>query len=204
GREGGGAERRRRLQAFPRARKTNIDTTNMADAERWLSLLVGGGLAAYGLSRGTLTGLGLAVLGGGLLYRGATGRSLLYEALGVRTSGRHSPQAVIPAGQGVKGENTVTILKPREGLFNYWRNLPDLPRFMPHLEAVTVTGPNLFHWVAKGPVGARVEWDAEIYTERRPELIAWRSLEGSTVDTAGSVHFTPAPGDRGTEVRVVL
>src|SRR5262249_56430626 len=124
GREGGGAERRRRLQAFPRARKTNIDTTNMADAERWLSLLVGGGLAAYGLSRGTLTGLGLAVLGGGLLYRGATGRSLLYEALGVRTSGRHSPQAGIPAGQGVKVEHTLTLPKPPAALVDYWRNPP--------------------------------------------------------------------------------
>ncbi|HEY8503027.1 MAG TPA: cyclase, partial [Gemmataceae bacterium] len=29
-------------------------------------------------------------------------------------------------------------------------------------------------------------------------------LEGSDVDTAGSVHFRKAPGDRGTEVRVVM
>jgi uncharacterized membrane protein len=48
-----------------------------------------------------------------------------------------------------------------------------------------------------------VEWDAEIHNEIPNELIAWRSLAGSEVDNAGSVHFMPtANGD--TEVRVVL
>ena len=59
------------------------------------------------------------------------------------------------------------------------------------------------HWVAKGPAGARVEWNAQIHNEIENELIAWRSLPGSEVDHAGSVHFTPATSD-GTEVRVVL
>jgi uncharacterized membrane protein len=58
--------------------------------------------------------------------------------------------------------------------------------------------------VAKAPAGSRVEWDAEIYNEKENELIAWRSLEGADVNSAGSVHFTAAPGGRGTEVRVVL
>src|SRR5205085_7027914 len=49
-----------------------------------------------------------------------------------------------------------------------------------------------------------IEWDAEILVDNEPEVISWRSLEGSDVDTAGSVHFNPAPGGRGTEVRVVL
>src|SRR2546430_110214 len=55
-----------------------------------------------------------------------------------------------------------------------------------------------------GRAGMSVSWDAEIINEEPNRLIAWRSLEGSQVSTAGSVHFTPAPGDRGTEVRVVL
>jgi uncharacterized membrane protein len=75
---------------------------------------------------------------------------------------------------------------------------------MNHLESVRVCDEKRSHWVAKGPLGVRVEWDAEIITERPNELIGWRSLPGSEVDTAGSVHFTPAPGGRGTEVRVVL
>src|SRR5262249_24401393 len=82
--------------------------------------------------------------------------------------------------------------------------LTNLPRVWGHLESVQPTGPGRSHWVARGPLGTRVEWDAEIITERDNELIGWRSLARSEMDTAGSVHFTPAPGDRGTEVKVVL
>ena len=74
---------------------------------------------------------------------------------------------------------------------------------MRHLESVTEEG-NRSHWVAKAPLGTSVSWDAEIITERANELIGWRSLPGSTVDTAGSVHFQSAAGGRGTEVRVEL
>jgi uncharacterized membrane protein len=65
-------------------------------------------------------------------------------------------------------------------------------------------GGNRSHWVAKAPAGTSVEWDAEVYNEKEGELIAWRSLEGSQVNSAGSVHFNAAPGGGGTEVRVVL
>src|SRR5262249_14591177 len=60
------------------------------------------------------------------------------------------------------------------------------------------------HWVAKGPLGIPVEWDAEIYTERAGEMISWRSLPGSVVDTAGSVHFQTLAAGRGCQVRVEL
>jgi len=48
----------------------------------------------------------------------------------------------------------------------------------------------------------QVSWDAEIINERPNELIAWRSLPGSMVETAGSVHFTRS--GRSTEVQVSL
>src|SRR5207248_82918 len=109
----------------------------------------------------------------------------------------------VPAGSGCKVEKTITINKPASELYGYWRNLENLPRFMRHLESVTADG-NRSHWVAKAPLGTSVSWDAEIITERPNELIGWRSLPGSTVDTAGSVHFGQAPGGRGTEVHVTL
>jgi uncharacterized membrane protein len=49
-----------------------------------------------------------------------------------------------------------------------------------------------------------VEWEAEILQDREQEWIAWRSIEGSGVQNSGSVRFTPAPGGRGTEIRVQL
>jgi uncharacterized membrane protein len=75
---------------------------------------------------------------------------------------------------------------------------------MDHLEAVTVIDDLRSHWVAKGPAGTRVEWDAIIHNEVDDEMIAWRSLPGSEVNNAGSVHFTPTPDGTGTDVRVVL
>jgi uncharacterized membrane protein len=74
---------------------------------------------------------------------------------------------------------------------------------MQHLEGVRAEG-SRSHWVACGPLGHRVEWDAEIITDSVNELIGWRSLPGSEVDTAGSVHFRELPEGRGTEVRVSL
>jgi uncharacterized membrane protein len=89
-------------------------------------------------------------------------------------------------------------------VYRFWRNFENLPRFMDHLEAVTVIDENRSHWVAKGPAGTRVEWDAVIHNEIDDELIAWRSLPGSEINNAGSVHFTPSTDGTATEVRVVL
>jgi uncharacterized membrane protein len=105
-------------------------------------------------------------------------------------------------GEGIKVDRSITVNRPREEVYRFWRQLENLPRFMDHLESVTVLDEDLSHWVAKGPAGTRVEWDASIHNEIENELIAWRSLSGSDIDNAGSVHFIPA-GD-GTEVRVVL
>jgi uncharacterized membrane protein len=75
---------------------------------------------------------------------------------------------------------------------------------MSHLKSVEVLDGRRSHWVARSPVGTKLEWDAEIINEKDSELIAWRSLEGASVDNAGSVRFIPAPAGRGTIVRVTI
>src|SRR5688572_7741144 len=117
---------------------------------------------------------------------------------------RFKKPMTIPTGRGFKVERSITILKPAAVLFSFWRNLENLPRFMPHLESVTAIDDKKSMWVVKGPAGSTFEWEAEIIGEHENEMIAWRSLEGSDINTAGSVWFRPAPGARGTEVRVVL
>lgn len=98
---------------------------------------------------------------------------------------------------------SITINRPRQEVYEFWRDIGHLPSFMIHLEAVTTSGDRRSHWVAKAP-GGRVEWDAEITEDRAGEIISWRSLEGSEVPNGGSVRFTDAPADRGTEVHVDL
>lgn len=99
---------------------------------------------------------------------------------------------------------SLVINRSPEELYRYWREVSNLPRFMQHLERVEVTGERRSHWVAKGPAGSTVEWDAEITDERPNEFIAWRSIEGAEVDHAGSVRFEQAPGNRGTIVTVEM
>lgn len=99
---------------------------------------------------------------------------------------------------------SVTINKSPEELYKFWRNFENLPQFMNHLESVQVLDDGRSHWVAKGPAGTTIEWDAEITEDIPNELIAWRSLEGADVENSGSVRFERAPVDRGTIVRVEI
>jgi uncharacterized membrane protein len=166
--------------------------------------VAGGAMAIYGLSRRSLGGIALALAGGSFLYRGVTGYCGAYDALGINTAQSRGPQDSVKARHGVRVEESVAILRPRDELYRYWRDFSNLPRIMRHLKSVETRGNGQSHWVAGGPMGSSIEWDAEVINERENELIAWRSVEGSTVDTAGSVHFLASPGDRGTEIRVVL
>jgi uncharacterized membrane protein len=101
-------------------------------------------------------------------------------------------------------KKAITVNRSPEEVYRFWHDFQNLPRFMDHLESVQVTGDRRSHWKAKAPAGMSIEWDAETVEDRPNERIAWRSVEGSEVDNAGSVRFVPAPGGRGTEVHVEL
>jgi uncharacterized membrane protein len=163
-----------------------VNQNDSGGATKWAAILGGGALAALGLSRGSRAGLGLAALGGSLAYFGSGA-----------WKGRLGP------GKGIRIERSVTILRPREELYRFWRDLENLPLVMSHLKSVHCLDPVRSHWIVEGPLGD-VEWDAEIHTEEENEFISWRALPGSPIDTAGTVHFIDAPGNRGTEVTVVL
>jgi uncharacterized membrane protein len=108
-------------------------------------------------------------------------------------------------GGGIRVEEQVVIGRPVGEVYRFWRHLPNLPRFMQHLQSVTTIGDGRrSHWIARAPLGTTVEWDAEIVNEVENRLIGWRSLDGSDVVSAGSVTFTPAADNGGTEVRVKL
>ncbi|MHB8597968.1 MAG: SRPBCC family protein [Ktedonobacteraceae bacterium] len=178
---------------------------NVGTLERWISGIGGGALAAYGLWRRDWPGAGLAVLGGNLVFQGTSGHSFVYQALGVNTAGAASNGVTsVSHNEGVKVVHVVTIDKAPEELYRFWRNFENLPRFMEHLQSVTVKDSIHSHWVANAPAGMSAEWNAEIINDRPNQLIAWRSVGDSQIGNAGSVHFTPAPGNRGTEVKVVL
>ena len=176
---------------------------NLSQPERLASIIGGGVLMAFGLQKGSWGGAAIATAGGVLAYRGAAGHCPVYQTLGVTTAkagqGRNRS---LPYELGIRVDDSVFVEKPRDEVYRFWRNLENLPRFMKHLESVHEIDNKRSHWVAKGPAGHSVEWTSEIINEVENELIGWRSLTGSEVDNAGSVHFKPAQA--GTIVQVAL
>jgi uncharacterized membrane protein len=104
--------------------------------------------------------------------------------------------------QGIHAQGTCVVNRPPDEVYTFWRNFQNLPRFMRHLESVEDLGDGRSHWVAKGPGGMSVEWDATIIADVPGEVITWRSLENADVDNAGAVRFERAPGGRGTIIKV--
>jgi uncharacterized membrane protein len=101
-------------------------------------------------------------------------------------------------------KRAVTVNRPREVLYAFWRDFANLATLMPHILEIRPAGERRWHWTVRGPGGAAVEWDAELVEERENELLAWRSVDDADIASEGSVRFVPAPGDRGTEIHVAM
>src|SRR6476661_3344988 len=96
----------------------NVDTT-----ERYASMAIGALMLMSGirsLLRHPVGGLTKTMAGGLLLYRGASGHCPVYESLG-KTSPKTEP---------VDLRTTVTVNRPKEEVYRFWRQLENLPKFM--------------------------------------------------------------------------
>lgn len=110
-----------------------------------------------------------------------------------------------PPGDFALVGRSVTIRKPRAELFEYWRDFSNLTKFMENVEAIEdVDGGGSLVWKIKAPAGRSVDVKTVISGEKQNEHIAWRSVDGSDIETHGEVRFEDAPGDRGTRVRLIL
>ena len=160
---------------------------------------VAGGLALmYAGGRQRAMGGVSRAAGVGLLMRGVSGYCPVTAATSSRRLRDDDTKRALGGPRGVHVRDTVVVQRPRDEVYRFWRQLSNLPRFMRHLERVDVIGDKRSHWVASGPLGRQVEWDAEIINEVDGELLGWRSLPGSEVATAGSVHFED--GGSGTTI----
>lgn len=123
---------------------------------------------------------------------------------------RHVPPDDAPGFTGRRGfgaydvvGRSVTINRPREELYAFWRDFQNLASFMENIVSVKPTGDKgRAVWTIRAPAGRTVEVETEVVREQPGELIAWRSVPGSQIDTEGRVTFKDAPGERGTRVSV--
>jgi uncharacterized membrane protein len=110
----------------------------------------------------------------------------------------------VAGDEGTVVGRTVTINRPRQEVYAFWRDFANLARVMENVERIDTLDGMRSHWVVKGPAGKIVEWDSVVTEDQPGRLIAWRSTEEADVDNRGQVEFFDAAPGRGTMVRATI
>lgn len=211
--------------AVSRSESSYMAGISVNNIEQIAAAAGGGALLFYYLRKVSLADALLVGAAGALIYRGVTNRpfnikaaigterlteeiqSLTERAKGWAQGWADEFKGKIERFRGQSGpiqvEKSIVIAKSPEELYAFWRNFENLPNIMSHLESVTGTRGKRSHWVAKGPSGVPIEWDAEIMEDKKNEMISWRALADADVPNEGTVYFEKA-GDGQTELRVSM
>ena len=99
-------------------------------------------------------------------------------------------------------EGSIEVEAPVQEVYEYWRDLENLPQFMTNVEEVRSTGPDTTHWRVKGPLGASLEFDARTTQDEPNEALGWNTQNGQ-VETSGQVRFRDVTPNR-TRVEVQM
>ncbi|MBB4642088.1 SRPBCC family protein [Rhizorhapis suberifaciens] len=160
-------------------------------------------------SSGYAKAISLLALGMGTLALGATAA----RAYNRRRQNAPHDDAPATARRGIGRHfgaqrtvgKTVTVNRPRQELYSFWRNFENLPQFMENIQSVKPSGKDgQSIWTILAPAGGMVEIETEVTDDRENEYIAWRSIPGSEIRTQGHVAFRDAPGRRGTLVQAIV
>lgn len=175
-------------------------------AERAAFVALGGTLLAVGLKRRSLGGTAAALVGGWLCYRGLGGRGHRYREVDANTEGRDDVTDPETSDDAITVERSITIGASADELYQSWRDPEQLSRVVGHFAEVTHPSEDPDHqrWTVRGPLGLSLGWDAQVVEDRPGELLRWEARNGAALSDEGSVHFHPAPGERGTEVTLRL
>jgi uncharacterized membrane protein len=103
--------------------------------------------------------------------------------------------------RGLTIKRSITVNRPIEEVYAFWRNFENLPQFMKHVSSVQNTGEGQSRWSAGTGDGETLTWDVQVVEERENQLLSWRTMGVSDLTGHGRVEFRTAPGGRGTEVR---
>lgn len=176
---------------------SSTSVINVSRTERIISAVAGSILTSLGAKAGSWLG-SLTALGGlALLYRAATGYCPVNKQL--KRKEYKEKSALIIASR------SMTIQKSPEEVYQFWRNLENLPKFMKHVKEVRQTSDKYSHWTVVFPrFRQELSWEAEIVDDEPGHRISYRSLPGAAVDNSGEIYLKEAPGERGTEVKVTL
>jgi len=182
---------------LPQPPASGTSVVNVSDAERIISAVLGGFMIGFGLRKGSWKGVlsGLGALG--LLYRGTTGYCPVNDQLKRKDYLEKTPLLI--------ASRSMTILRQPQEVYEFWRNLENLPLFMKHVKEVRQTSEKYSHWTVQFPrFKQEISWEAEVVDDEPGKFITYRSLPGAAVDNSGEIFMKEAPGKRGTEIQVTL
>lgn len=93
--------------------------------------------------------------------------------------------------------------KPAD-IYPYWANFQNFPSFMEYIQTVTLTGPNMSHWILTGPAGIPIDWQAEMTCHELNKRIAWNSKDkAGFITTSGQVTFNELPQEQ-TQINATI
>lgn len=192
------------LLVSPRTDPERGGSSDLSGVERLLSGALGGWLVARGLRKGGFFGLlGLAV-GGVAIARGGSGQCAAKRAL-APTPYESQLADEQNWGRARALSKSITVNRPRDEIYRYWRDFSNMPTFMEYVEQVEARDDHHAHWVARLPMTDRtVEWDTYVTEDVPGERLAWMSEADAPVRNLGWVTFRDAPNGSGTEIHAVI
>lgn len=167
---------------------------NVSTLERILMVAAGSFLLYRSLSgkKKNITG---GIAAGGMLARGISGYCPVYDVTNNKGGWLKSANVNI--------RTSIVINKPIAEVYDFWRKLENLPKFMKHLESVNEIDKLTSEWKAKGPAGiGSLSWKAQILMDEKNKMLSWHSLPESTVDNAGKVYFKDLDGSTGLDITI--
>jgi uncharacterized membrane protein len=163
----------------PGGERLDVLQTHWSPATRLIAGVAAAALVLAGGRRHGIVDAASSFLGVGLLARALTNMEF---------------KRLFGIGAGpfaVTVQKIIDVAAPVERVFSFWMNYENFPRFMRNIREVRSIGDHRSHWVAAGPAGAPIEWDAEITRYVPNRLLAWRTLPDSPIQHAGTVRFVP-------------
>ncbi len=98
---------------------------------------------------------------------------------------------------------SVTINRPANDLYGFWRNPSNLVAVMDNIESIEMIDDVRSRWTVKAPAGREVSWESIITHDVEGREITWQSAPDAEVANSGRIEFIDA-GDRGTVVRATI
>ncbi|PWC33109.1 SRPBCC family protein [Azospirillum sp. TSO35-2] len=194
-----------------RAGLSRLGAQPAGSGQRWIALVGGTALGVLGVRRAGWSGAVLALGGAGLFVAGALGLrpfgdKALRPSVDPAAWRNHGPATRRRSLTPERTQAVVTIAAEPAVVFRFWRNFANLPKLMPQLDRVDVLSATESLWVAAdgGSGDEPLRWRCVLDRVDEDRLLTWHTVGGTALPHRASLMLAPAPGDRGTEVRLTL